>query len=263
MEQVCLRARDAMLAQITQVLGEEDKEGRALMAEYLKNCLKEYVERDCLAPEFGEPFPPVTDNAGAIDNQSESESDNRGSTPSSESAVVVENGILRRGEEVERSGEGDGNGSKNHPSGDGDGTARPATTKSSGKMWGTGNFVYRRPVDDDDESPTSPSPTPPPVTRGLGTTRDAASGLTVVTSSSSAVSPAKDQASTTKPATTGENAMDWRRRRNMEASLNLPSSQNILQQLSEREHAPGIRRPGCPCCEPDSASTYADKMMLF
>ena len=40
------------------------------------------------------------------------------------------------------------------------------------------------------------------------------------------------------------------------------SSRDLLQQMSESKHAPGIRRPGCPCCEPDSAATYADNMML-
>lgn len=40
------------------------------------------------------------------------------------------------------------------------------------------------------------------------------------------------------------------------------SSQEMLQQMSESKHAPGIRKAGCPCCEPDSAATYADSMML-
>ena len=39
------------------------------------------------------------------------------------------------------------------------------------------------------------------------------------------------------------------------------SSAELLQQLAKSDHAPGIRRAGCPCCEPDSASNYADKMM--
>jgi len=35
------------------------------------------------------------------------------------------------------------------------------------------------------------------------------------------------------------------------ASASASASDRMLQQLSQREHAPGIRRPGCPCCEPD------------
>jgi hypothetical protein len=40
------------------------------------------------------------------------------------------------------------------------------------------------------------------------------------------------------------------------------SSQQLLQEMADSKHAPGIRRLGCPCCEPDSAATYADNMML-
>ena len=40
------------------------------------------------------------------------------------------------------------------------------------------------------------------------------------------------------------------------------TSQQLLQQITNSEHAPGIRRAGCPCCDPDAASNYADKMMM-
>jgi hypothetical protein len=38
------------------------------------------------------------------------------------------------------------------------------------------------------------------------------------------------------------------------------NSQTILAQFVE-QHAPGIRRPGCPCCDPDHPSNIVDKMM--
>mmetsp|Transcript_10572 Transcript_10572/g.22929 ORF Transcript_10572/g.22929 Transcript_10572/m.22929 type:complete len:173 (+) Transcript_10572:165-683(+) len=59
MESLCLRARDVMLGQIGQIMGEEDLDGRILMAEYLTTCLKDYVDRDCVAPDVGETFPPL------------------------------------------------------------------------------------------------------------------------------------------------------------------------------------------------------------
>ena len=31
--------------------------------------------------------------------------------------------------------------------------------------------------------------------------------------------------------------------------------------LMEREHAPGVRRSGCPCCNPDDPANVLDKMM--
>ena len=61
-ESLCLKARDMTFAQIGQLVGNDDtsdaKEGRRLVAEYLKVCLEEYVERGCQAPEWGEPFVP-------------------------------------------------------------------------------------------------------------------------------------------------------------------------------------------------------------
>lgn len=41
------------------------------------------------------------------------------------------------------------------------------------------------------------------------------------------------------------------------------NSQNIMVQLGERQHAPGIRRPGCPCCDPDNANNLIDEMMAL
>lgn len=59
-ESICLKARDTLFAQIGQLLGNDDtadgKEGRSLVANYLQKCLAEYVERDCVAPEWGEEF---------------------------------------------------------------------------------------------------------------------------------------------------------------------------------------------------------------
>ena len=62
-ESICLKARDMMFAQIGQLVGDDDttdsKNGKKLVAEYLKACLDEYTERDCQAPEWGSPFTPL------------------------------------------------------------------------------------------------------------------------------------------------------------------------------------------------------------
>ena len=67
-ESMCLKARDMTFAQIGQLVGIDDtsdsKESRRLVAEYLKVCLDEYVERGCVAPEWGEPFTPLLDSEG-------------------------------------------------------------------------------------------------------------------------------------------------------------------------------------------------------
>ena len=89
-ERMALQARDVMLAQITQLLGDtteqqqpdtdsanfsltttktttpeqEQKAQRILqdkrtMALYLQQALQDYLDRDCVAPDYGEPFPPL------------------------------------------------------------------------------------------------------------------------------------------------------------------------------------------------------------
>ena len=62
-------------------------------------------------------------------------------------------------------------------------------------------------------------------------------------------SPSSQQLSTQKH----ETAMDWRRRRNMTRSLEISSNQSneLIRLLSKREHAPGARNQGCPCCDTD------------
>lgn len=53
-ERLGLRARDVMIAQVEQIF--VDKESKRAMAEYLQQCLQDYLDRDCVAPEYGEPF---------------------------------------------------------------------------------------------------------------------------------------------------------------------------------------------------------------
>jgi hypothetical protein len=59
MERLCVYARDVMLAQITQLFGEEQDSDsdRRSMAEYLKLCLDDYMANGCKAPDPGEAFP--------------------------------------------------------------------------------------------------------------------------------------------------------------------------------------------------------------
>lgn len=43
----------------------------------------------------------------------------------------------------------------------------------------------------------------------------------------------------------------------------LGGSNNTISSLFEREHAPGIRKPGCPCCDPDNPAALADNFMMM
>ena len=181
LEKLCLQARDVMLGQITQLFAEEDQAGRKLMAEYLQQCLQEYTDRDCLPPEWGEPFPPLEEN----NNNTE---ENKAATSQKEE------------------------------------TKPEGVTK-------TGNFVFKRPVDEPVAaiSKNTPGRTP----------RSILSTTSTRPSTSNTVSKPPNDSTVTQ------------------------SSQSIVQQLGERQHAPGIRNPGCPCCDPDNANNLIDEMMAL
>ncbi|KAL3809676.1 hypothetical protein ACHAXA_004227 [Cyclostephanos tholiformis] len=57
MESLCLKARDMTFARIGQLVGNDDTidrgDMRRVVAEYLRDCLDEYIARGCKAPEWG------------------------------------------------------------------------------------------------------------------------------------------------------------------------------------------------------------------
>lgn len=96
MEKLCIGARDVMLAQITQLFGEENDStvgDRKAMAEYLQLCLQQYIDNGCQPPTLGEPFVMFQDG-GAHD--SEAQTDTKESDKAPISAKTIGNG-----EEVE------------------------------------------------------------------------------------------------------------------------------------------------------------------
>lgn len=116
-ESICLKARDMVFAQIGQLAGNDDtsdgQEGRRLVAEYLKACLDEYVERGCVAPEWGEPFPSL-------------DCDEKKEDIAPQDQIMTE-----ANEQTMESGASNDN-------------------ASNDKTWGgEGNFVFRRPVDEE------------------------------------------------------------------------------------------------------------------
>jgi hypothetical protein len=238
MERLCLRARDVMLSQISQIMGDEDVEGRRLMAEYLETCLKDYKERNCAAPEIGEPFPPLPSTPG--DDATKTQGESRGGGISTKGNFVV-----RRRRDDDGGGVAAEAGTKPIATDD---LSYPSTTPNFSHYNDSNkNSLMRRVKDDtiyDNERSAAASATR--TTMGIG---------------SSTASTLLDQ-------NRGENATEWRRRTQMEAQINsnfqISTSQSIIQQLSDREHhAGGIRRPGCPCCDPDNPSNVVDNMMML
>jgi hypothetical protein len=191
-EKLALATRDVMLAQITQLFGDDDLEGRKMMAQYLQQSLQDYIDRDCTPPEWGQPFP---DLEVIPPFEAKEESPPTTATTQQEKPTIVS---------------------------------------------GSGNLVIRRPRDDD--------------YRGISA------------ATTSATSHASDTATGDASSSSSYlvNSVS-RRRMQHQAALQLnsaaASSNSTLNRLVEREHAPGIRKPGCPCCDPDNPRNVVDKMM--
>jgi hypothetical protein len=204
MEKLCVAARDVTLAQITQLFGDDDLEGRKLMATYLQQSLQDYIDRDCVPPPLDEPFPDQQTTIKTETNDVETQADTATEASASTPSTTPLNPTV----------------------------APPAvTTKSSTVSKGTGNEVIRRPVDDVTETkPVTTKPTP---------------------------------AVRTTPVTNVSSVASQRMQQSVDRQLmsNNSNSGNILKRLNEREHAPGIRRVGCPCCDPDNPSNVVDQMM--
>lgn len=95
----------------------------------------------------------------------------------------------------------------------------------------SGNFVFKRPKDEPSKSSSTISP----------------SGTANTTSTPTVVSHGTSSHAKMPKA---ENKKNY-------------SSQSIMERLGERQHAPGIRRPGCPCCDPDNANNLIDETMAL
>ena len=162
MEKLCLNARDVTFGQIEQVMGEEDVEGRKLMAEYLMEQLQEYMARGCVPPEFGKPYEPL-----------------------------------------------------------------PLPLP-----------LEEKPTKEVQPSPPQQHPQQQPQPQQHDSLQSS-NGNNNTTS-----------------------ATEWKQQQKIE-NMFYNSSASVLQKLSERDHAPGIRRPGCPCCDPDDLSNVLDNMMTM
>jgi hypothetical protein len=148
-ERQCYFIRDMMFNHIEKFYPNDDKQGKILMAYYLRQSLQEYVAAGCVAPEFGQPFSPGREQQ---QQQIFIEKDNK-------------------------------------------------------------NFTYYRPVEQNPEQ------------QGVANTEMTQS--------------------------------DWRMKQKMMAE----SSSSIIRQISDLEHAAGVRRPGCPCCDSDNLSNIVDKLL--
>ena len=281
MEKLCINARDIMISQITQLFGptsstaasstsgnlgglggafqqqqqqqaEVDEDpaivaDRKLMAQYLQNCLQEYIDHNCIPPEWGQPYNSDNDNKNNTDPAATSEADQ---IPSSLASPP------------------EGNSNSNST------TTAPTTSTSSpppmtevvkeGKpVPSAGNFVVKRKNFDESGGISS--------MENKIRTGTASIGLRTVTTSASTSSSSTFNTPTIGGGTTTTVLSSVRATQTRQAANNAVASAMTtanngvgggnISQLFNREHAPGIRQPGCPCCDPDNPNNVLDKMM--
>eukprot|EP00980_Cylindrotheca_fusiformis_P031522 scaffold26496_cov113-Cylindrotheca_fusiformis.AAC.5 len=99
LEKLCTGARDVMLAQITQLFGEEDDNSvpdRKAMAEYLQLCLQQYIDQNCKPPELGEPFPSLQQEGTAMEKDKDAQTKTDKSETTSTKVSGNGNLVIRR-----------------------------------------------------------------------------------------------------------------------------------------------------------------------
>jgi hypothetical protein len=229
MEKVCMYARDVMIGQITQLFGDDTNDDsavkdRTIMANFLQSCLQDYLANGCKPPEEGEPFI-ITSNNDANTNTNNNNNNNNNNNK------FVDDGIT----EEEK---------KDEPSSNEE--IKEETKQQQQPRKNTipskGNIVIRR-VIDDTATATTTATTTANNNNNNNNNNDNKSGGSGSTTTSIRGQPPKHQ-------------------RAINQALNQGSRSNISS-LFDREHAPGIRKPGCPCCDPDDPSVVADNIMMM
>jgi hypothetical protein len=230
MEKVCMYARDVMIGQITQLFGDDTNDDsavkdRTIMANFLQSCLQDYLANGCKPPEEGEPFI-ITSNNDANTNTNTNTNTNNNNNNNNNNKFV-DDGIT----EEEK---------KDEPSSNEE--IKEETKQQQQPRKNTipskGNIVIRRVIDD-----TATATTTATTTANNNNDNDNKSGGSGSTTTSIRGQPPKHQ-------------------RAINQALNQGSRSNISS-LFDREHAPGIRKPGCPCCDPDDPSVVADNIMMM
>jgi hypothetical protein len=104
-----------------------------------------------------------------------------------------------------------------------------------------GNVVLRRVMDESESSSSALASASAPT--AFSAASSATTIITTTTTSARGQQPPRHQRAITQ-------------------ALNSQRS-NAISRLFNREHSPGIRQAGCPCCDPDNPSTIAESMMML
>ena len=85
METMGYQLRDSLLAQIGQLINnEDDKKTRTLLAQYLQSSLNEYIQNDCIPPPLQKPYP--TTQTSEIETESNTSNANENTKEESSTA---------------------------------------------------------------------------------------------------------------------------------------------------------------------------------
>ena len=184
--QIAFNVRDSMFGSIQQAVPDNDAGGKRILAEYLIASLREYIDNECVPPEFGKMYP----------SKESEENDLQNSKSDIVSGSIVNNSDTAKNTVAEI-----------------EAGSSSVTEKSK---------INTTSSDTENYSIVEPNNL---ISTGLNS------------------------------------AVAWKQKRKMDNSI--LGSSSIIQQIYEREHEPGIRRPGCPCCDPDDPSNILDKMMML
>eukprot|EP00816_Leptocylindrus_hargravesii_P006860 CAMPEP_0196814460 /NCGR_PEP_ID=MMETSP1362-20130617/43343_1 /TAXON_ID=163516 /ORGANISM="Leptocylindrus danicus, Strain CCMP1856" /LENGTH=372 /DNA_ID=CAMNT_0042191073 /DNA_START=107 /DNA_END=1222 /DNA_ORIENTATION=+ len=248
------QVRDEMFGKMQQTV--QDEEGLKILADFLMASLREYMANGCVVPELGMPF----ENANTTAKET---NDNDGSEISTNVYTAIADAADSSAPHPLRL-EGN-NDHVNAPIGEASssGAPEPAVVVVD-QTYGKGNFVFTRVVDSDEkdikETVTDATVSGKKVNGNVPTTYTTTA---IDSSSTGGVASTKQHPNaiiTNANASKGlDSKMAWRKQQEM-TFIGKSSSGSIIQQMYEREHAPGVRRAGCPCCDPDDPSNVIDKM---
>jgi len=159
-ESVCMKARDVIFAQIGQIMGNgegdevaseasgvsvpegKDFERRKMVAKYLQVCLQEYIDRGCIAPEWGEPFPPLDIPSATSTIYNNSDGGERSGT--GDKHDMQSKGKIGGGKESNDENSIKTTSADEH-------ITTKTESMSMDEKFGKGNFVFRRPMDSEDD----------------------------------------------------------------------------------------------------------------
>jgi hypothetical protein len=226
MEKVCMYARDVMIGQITQLFGDDTNDDSAVKD---RTIMANFLQ-SCLQDYLANGCKPPEEGEPFIITSNNDANTNTNNNNNNNNNKFVDDGIT----EEEK---------KDEPSSNEE--IKEETKQQQQPRKNTipskGNIVIRRVIDDTATATTTATTTAN--NNNNNNDNDNKSGGSGSTTTSIRGQPPKHQ-------------------RAINQALNQGSRSNISS-LFDREHAPGIRKPGCPCCDPDDPSVVADNIMMM